>query len=38
MAIKQTRIIRGLLVEVLSIAGYALLLYGICLAIEVVYR
>jgi len=38
MAIKQVRIITGLLVEVLSITGYALLLYVICVATEVAYR
>lgn len=38
MAIRQIQIVKGLLVEVVAIAGYAGLLYLICLVIEVRFR
>ncbi len=36
MVIKKIQILRGLLMEVLSVTGYVVLLYIICLMIEVV--
>lgn len=38
MAIKQIRTIKGLSIEVVAIAGYAGLLYLICLLIGVSFR
>jgi len=38
MAIKQIQIAKGLMVEVVAIAGYAGLLYLICLLTEVSFR